>query len=116
SDFVYTSGIIMKPVFSQAKKIEPQHKRVIYAEGEDPRVLHAVRAAVEEGLARPILIGRPAVIARRIARAGLDLVETRDFEIVNTEDDPRYRELWQEYHQLMARDGVTEEIARAKMR
>ncbi|MFV0663762.1 NADP-dependent malic enzyme [Denitromonas sp.] len=116
SDFVYTSGIIMKPVFSQAKKIDPQHKRVLYAEGEDMRVLHAVRAAVEEGLARPILIGRPAVIARRIARAGLDLVETRDFEIVNTEDDPRYRELWQEYHQLMARDGVTEEIARAKMR
>ncbi|KAA3654521.1 MAG: NADP-dependent malic enzyme [Proteobacteria bacterium] len=116
SDFVYTSGIIMKPVFSQAKKIAPQHKRVLYAEGEDMRVLHAVRAVVEEGLARPILIGRPAVIARRIARAGLDLVETRDFEIVNTEDDPRYRELWQEYHQLMARDGVTEEIARAKMR
>ncbi|MCZ4304239.1 NADP-dependent malic enzyme [Zoogloeaceae bacterium G21618-S1] len=116
SDFVYTSGIIMKPVFSQAKKIEPQHKRVLYAEGEDPRVLHAVRAVVEEGLARPILIGRPAVIARRIARAGLDLVENRDFDIVNTEDDPRYRELWQEYHQLMARDGVTEEIARAKLR
>ncbi|TVO62741.1 NADP-dependent malic enzyme [Denitromonas ohlonensis] len=116
SDFVYTSGIIMKPVFSQAKKIEPQHKRVLYAEGEDPRVLHAVRAVVEEGLARPILIGRPAVIARRITRAGLDLVENRDFDIVNTEDDPRYRELWQEYHQLMARDGVTEEIARAKLR
>ena len=116
SDFVYTSGIIMKPVFSQAKKIEPQHKRVIYAEGEDPRVLHAVRAVIEEGLARPILIGRPAVIARRITQVGLDLVENRDFEIVNTEDDPRYRELWQEYHQLMARDGVTEEIARAKLR
>ena len=114
--FVYQSGIIMKPVFSQAKKIDPAKKRVIYAEGEDTRVLHAVRAVVEEGLAAPILIGRPAVIESRIAKAGLDLKLGRDFEVVNTEDDPRYRELWQEYHQIMSRDGATVEIARAKLR
>ncbi|MCB1959954.1 MAG: NADP-dependent malic enzyme, partial [Rhodocyclaceae bacterium] len=80
------------------------------------RVLHAVRAVVEEGLATPILIGRPAVIESRIAKVGLDLKIGRDFEVVNTEDDPRYRELWQEYHQIMGRDGATVEIARAKLR
>jgi len=116
SNFVYQSGIIMKPVFTAAKKIPLENKRVLYAEGEDVRVLHAVRAVLDEGLAQPILIGRPAVIERRIAKAGLDLVMGRDFEVVNTEDDPRYRELWQEYHQMMSRDGATEEIARAKLR
>jgi malate dehydrogenase (oxaloacetate-decarboxylating)(NADP+) len=116
TNFVYQSGIIMKPVFTAAKKIPLENKRVLYAEGEDVRVLHAVRAVLDEGLAQPILIGRPAVIERRIAKAGLDLVVGRDFEVVNTEDDPRYRELWQEYHQMMSRDGATEEIARAKLR
>jgi len=116
TNFVYQSGIIMKPVFTAAKKIPLEKKRVLYAEGEDVRVLHAVRAVLDEGLAQPILIGRPAVIERRIAQAGLDLVVGRDFEVVNTEDDPRYRELWQEYHQMMSRDGATAEIARAKLR
>ncbi len=116
SNFVYQSGIIMKPVFSAAKKIPMENKRVLYSEGEDVRVLHAVRAVIDESLARPILIGRPAVIERRIAQAGLDLVIGRDFDVVNTEDDPRYRELWQEYHQMMSRDGITAEIARAKLR
>jgi len=116
TNFVYQSGIIMKPVFTAAKKIPLEKKRVLYAEGEDVRVLHAVRAVLDEGLAQPILIGRPAVIERRIAKSGLDLVVGRDFEVVNTEDDPRYRELWQEYHQMMSRDGATAEIARAKLR
>ncbi|QID18929.1 NADP-dependent malic enzyme [Nitrogeniibacter mangrovi] len=116
TNFVYQSGIIMKPVFSAAKKIPAEKKRVLYSEGEDVRVLHAVRAVLDEGLAQPILIGRPAVIEHRIAKAGLDLVIGRDFEVVNTEDDPRYRELWQDYHKMMSRDGITAEIARAKLR
>ncbi len=116
SDFVYHSGIVMKPVFSAAKRIAPELKRVVYAEGEDERVLHAVRVVIDENLARPILIGRPAVIERRIQKIGLNLVPGRDFEIVNPESDPRYRDLWNEYHRIMARDGVTPEIAKAKMR
>ena len=116
TNFVYQSGIIMKPVFTRAKKLPLERKRVLYAEGEDTRVLHAVRVVIDEGLAQPILIGRPAVIERRIAKAGLNLVIGRDFEVVNTEDDPRYRELWQEYHRMMSRDGATVEIARAKLR
>jgi malate dehydrogenase (oxaloacetate-decarboxylating)(NADP+) len=116
SDFVYQSGIIMKPLFSAAKRIPPEQKRVIYAEGEDERVLHAVRVVIDEGLARPILIGRPNVIEMRIAQIGLNLVPDRDFEIINPESDPRYRELWQAYYRKMARDGVTPDIAKAKMR
>ncbi|MCB1908582.1 MAG: NADP-dependent malic enzyme [Rhodocyclaceae bacterium] len=116
TDFVYASGIIMKPVFSRAQKVPTEQKRVIYAEGEDDRVLHAVRVVVDEDLARPILVGRPTVIERRIEKIGLDLVPGRDFDVVNVEDDPRYRELWTEYHRLMWRDGVTPEIARAKLR
>jgi len=116
TNFVYQSGIIMKPVFSKAKALPMEKKRVIYAEGEETRVLHAVRVVIDEGLAQPILIGRPAVIERRIAQAGLNLVVGRDFEVVNTEDDPRYRELWQEYHRMMAREGNTVEMSRAKLR
>ncbi|MCB1916838.1 MAG: NADP-dependent malic enzyme [Rhodocyclaceae bacterium] len=116
SDFVYASGIIMKPVFSRAQKVPIEQKRVLYAEGEDDRVLHAVRVVVDEDLARPILVGRPSVIERRIERIGLDLVPGRDFDVVNVEDDPRYRELWTEYHRTKWRDGVTADIARAKLR
>ena len=116
SDFVYHTGIVMKPVFNLAKTVAPENKRVIFAEGEDERVLHAVRVAIDEGLATPILIGRPSVIEMRIAKIGLNLVPERDFEIVNPESDPRYRELWAEYHQMMAREGVTPEIAKARMR
>ena len=114
--FVYQSGIVMKPVFSAAKAVPMEQKRVIYAEGEDERVLHAVRVVLDEGLARPILIGRPDVIEMRIKKIGLNLKPERDFEIVNPESDPRYRELWNEYYRLMSRDGVTPDLAKAKMR
>ncbi|MDX9885676.1 NADP-dependent malic enzyme [Thauera sp.] len=114
--FVYQSGIVMKPVFSAAKAVPMEQKRVIYAEGEDERVLHAVRVVLDEGLARPILIGRPEVIEMRIKKIGLNLVPERDFEIVNPESDPRYRELWNEYYKLLSRDGVTPDLAKAKMR
>ncbi|MCK0510813.1 NADP-dependent malic enzyme [Aromatoleum buckelii] len=116
SDFVYQSGIVMKPVFSAAKRIPAEFKRVLYAEGEDERVLHAARVVIDEELARPILIGRPSVIEMRIQKIGLNLVPGRDFDIINPESDPRYRELWQEYHHMMCRDGVTPELAKAKMR
>ena len=114
--FVYQSGIVMKPVFSAAKAVPMEQKRVIYAEGEDERVLHAVRVVLDEGLARPILIGRPEVIEMRIKKIGLNLKPERDFEIVNPESDPRYRELWTDYYKLMSRDGVTPDLAKAKMR
>ncbi len=114
--FVYQSGIVMKPVFSAAKAVPMAQKRVIYAEGEDERVLHAVRVVLDEGLARPILIGRPEVIEMRIKKIGLNLVPERDFEVVNPESDPRYRELWTEYYKLMSRDGVTPDVAKAKIR
>ncbi|WP_114649866.1 NADP-dependent malic enzyme [Pseudothauera hydrothermalis] len=116
TDFVYQSGVIMKPVFSAAKRVTMEQKRVVYAEGEDPRVLHAVRVVIDEELARPILIGRPGVIEMRIKKIGLNLVPGRDFEVVNPESDPRYRDLWNEYFRLMSRDGVTPDIAKAKMR
>src|SRR5690606_23181758 len=91
-------------------------KRVAYAEGEDERVLRAVQAVVDDGLARPILIGRPAVIDQRIRRAGLRLQAGRDFELIDTEDDPRYRQYWEAYHRLLVRDGVTPDVAKAVMR
>jgi malate dehydrogenase (oxaloacetate-decarboxylating)(NADP+) len=116
NNFVYQSGIVMKPVFAAAKRVPLAQKRVIYAEGEDERVLHAARVAVDEGLARPILIGRPSVIEMRIKKIGLTLVPERDFDIVNPESDPRYRELCAEYHRMMCRDGVTPDLAKAKMR
>jgi malate dehydrogenase (oxaloacetate-decarboxylating)(NADP+) len=114
--FVYQSGIVMKPVFSAAKAVPMAQKRVIYAEGEDERVLHAVRVVLDEGLARPILIGRPEVIEMRIKKIGLNLVPERDFEVVNPESDPRYRELWTEYYKLMSRDGVTPDVAKSRVR
>ncbi len=114
--FIYRSGLIMRPVFTSAKEVAPEHKRVIYAEGEDERVLRAIRIVIDEGLATPILIGRPQVIEMRIERYGLRLKMGEDFEVVNTESDPRYRELWMEYQNLMGRRGVTPEIAKAAMR
>ncbi len=113
SSFVYHSGAIMRPVFDQAKG---SGSRVIYAEGEDERVLRALRAVLDEQLARPILIGRPSVIGMRIARSGLNLAAGRDFDVVNPESDPRYRELCDDYYGLMSRLGVTPEIAKAQMR
>jgi len=113
SGFVYHSSMLMKPVFEMAKK-NPQ--RLVYAEGEDERVLHAVQTVVDEGIARPVLIGRPAVVEARIAKLGLRIRAGTDFELVNPESDPRYREYWMEYHRLMARKGVTPEVAKREMR
>jgi malate dehydrogenase (oxaloacetate-decarboxylating)(NADP+) len=112
--FVYASGTIMKPIFTLAKRAA--HKRVAYAEGEEERVLRAVQVVVDENLARPTLIGRPAVIAQRVEKFGLRLVQGRDYEVVNTEDDHRYRDYWQTYHQMMERRGVTEQLAKIEMR
>ncbi|HTP97032.1 MAG TPA: NADP-dependent malic enzyme [Burkholderiales bacterium] len=111
--FVYHSGLIMKPVFDAAKQ---SPKRVVYAEGEEERVLRAVQVVIDEGLARPVLIGRPEVMSRRIERLGLRLKPGRDFVAVNPDDDPRYREYWTEYHRLAERKGVTPELAKLEMR
>jgi malate dehydrogenase (oxaloacetate-decarboxylating)(NADP+) len=116
TNFVYHSGILMKPVFTAAKRAPEDKKRILYAEGEDERVLRAVRVILDEGLARPLLIGRPSVIEMRIQKFGLNLTMGRDFEVINPESDPRYRDLWREYHRLMGRDGVTPETAKADMR
>ncbi|MBV8468968.1 MAG: NADP-dependent malic enzyme [Burkholderiaceae bacterium] len=112
--FVYASGNTMKPIFTVAKRA--QNKRVAYAEGEDERVLRAVQVVVDEGLARPTLIGRPAVIAERCERFGLRLQEGRDYDIVNVEQDARYRDFWQSYHLIGERKGITEQLAKIEMR
>jgi len=112
--FVYASGTTMKPIFAVAKRAA--HKRVAYAEGEEERVLRAVQVVVDEGLARPTLIGRPTVIAQRAEKFGLRLAEGRDYDIVNTENDHRYRDYWQTYHGMMERRGVTAQFAKIEMR
>lgn len=112
--FVYASGTTMKPIFAAAKKA--LKKRVAYAEGEDERVLRATQIVVDEGLARPTLIGRPAIIAQRIEKFGLRLKEELDYDVVNVEQDHRYRDFWQTYHRMTARKGVTEQIAKIEMR
>jgi malate dehydrogenase (oxaloacetate-decarboxylating)(NADP+) len=111
--FVSHTGMLMRPLFSAARAAP---RRVVYAEGEDERVLRAVQIALDERLVKPILVGRPAVIAARIERAGLRLRPGRDFEIVNPEDDTRFRQYWETYHRLNARDGVTAEMAKATVR
>ena len=111
--FITHTGMFMRPVFTAART---NPKRVAYAEGEDERVLRAVQVAMDEQLVKPILIGRPAVIAARIERAGLRLQAGRDFEVVNPEDDARFRQYWEAYHALTARDGVTPETAKAVVR
>ena len=113
NNFVYQSGFVMKPVFAAAKT-EP--RRVIYCEGEDERVLRAIQAVLDEKLAQPVVIGRPDVIQSRIERAGLRIVPGRDFEVVNPQSDPRYKELWQEYHHLRGRHGVTPQLAKQRLR
>ncbi len=113
NSFVYHSGFIMKPVFAAAKQAP---RRVIYCEGEDERTLRAVQTVLDEGLAQPVVIGRPEVIQSRIERAGLAIAAGRDFEIVNPDNDPRYKDLWQEYHQLRGRQGITPEIAKQRLR
>jgi malate dehydrogenase (oxaloacetate-decarboxylating)(NADP+) len=112
--FVYASGTTMRPIFTLAKRA--LHKRVAYAEGEEERVLRAVQVVVDEGLARPTLIGRPEVIAQRIEKFGLRLAADRDYDIVNTENDHRYRDYWQSYHAMTARKGVTAQLAKIEMR
>ncbi len=112
--FVYQSGAMMRPIFSIAR--HAAKKRIVYAEGEDERVLRAVRVVVDEGLARPILVGRPAVIAQRIERFGLRLREGEHYEVVNTDHDERYRDFWQTYQQLAGRKGLTPSFARIEMR
>jgi malate dehydrogenase (oxaloacetate-decarboxylating)(NADP+) len=114
--FVYASGSTMRPIFAIAKRAQPQHKRVAYAEGEEERVLRAVQVVVDEGLARPTLIGRPEVIAQRCERFGLRLKADRDYDLVNTEHDDRYRDYWQTYHHLTERKGVTAQLAKIEMR
>ena len=111
--YVYQTGMFMRPVFAAAKA---QPARVIYAEGEDERVLRAVQAVLDEGLAKPILVGRPDVIVARAERAGLRLKPGVDFEVVNPENDPRFRDCWETYHRLMGRDGVSPEAAKAAVR
>jgi malate dehydrogenase (oxaloacetate-decarboxylating)(NADP+) len=111
--FVYHSNMLMKPVFDAAKQ-DP--KRLVYAEGEDMRVLHAVQTVVDERIALPILVGRPAVIEQRIAKLGLRIRAGEHFDLVNPDDDPRYREYWTEYHRLMQRRGISPESAKRDMR
>jgi malate dehydrogenase (oxaloacetate-decarboxylating)(NADP+) len=113
NQFVYHSGLIMKPVFTAAK-LAP--KRIVYAEGEEERVLRAAQQVVDEGIARPTLIGRPDVVKVRIERLGLRLKRDKDFDLVDPGHDPRYREYWTEYHRLADRRGVTPEIAKLDMR
>jgi len=112
--FVYHSGHFMRPIFAAARRVSG--RRIVYAEGEDERVLRAVQVVADERLARPIVIGRPAVIERRLERFGLRMKPGVDFEIVNPEWDERYRAYWQEYHRLTDRSGITEEYAQIEMR
>src|SRR5258706_3126166 len=111
--FVYHSGLLMKPIFQAAKR---SPRRIVFAEGEDERVLRAVQVVVDEGLAKPILVGRPAVIAQRIERYGLRLKVGAHFEMTNPEDDPRFRAYWTAYLRLTERKGVTEQLAKIEMR
>ena len=112
--FVYASGTTMKPIYTAAKR--GLKKRVAYSEGEEERVLRAAQIVSDEGLARPTLIGRPAVIAERIEKFGLRLQEELDYDIVNVEQDSRYRDFWQTYHRMTERQGVTVQIAKIEMR
>ena len=113
--FVYQSGTFMKPVYDAARKAAPERSRIVFAEGEEERVLRAAQILVDEKLARPVLVGRPAVIEERIRRFGLRL-KSEQLTIINTAHDSRYREYWEEYHQLMARRGVTAQYAQLEMR
>jgi len=113
NNFVWHSGLLMKPVFAAAAGT---NKRIIFSEGESERVLRAVQTVVDEGLARPILIGRPEVVATNIERFGLRIRAEHDFELVNPDSDPRFKELWSDYHSLMERRGVSVEYAKKEVR
>ena len=112
--FVYASGTTMKPIFTAAKKA--LKKRVAFAEGEDERILRAAQIVVDEGIALPTLIGRPSVIAERVEKFGLRLKEGVDYNVVNVEQDHRYRDFWQTYHRMTERKGVTAQMAKIEMR
>ena len=112
--FVYASGTMMKPIFTAAKRA--LKKRIAYSEGEEERVLRASQIVVDEGIARPTLIGRPAVIAERIEKFGLRLREELDYDVVNVEQDDRYRDFWQTYHRMTERKGITQQMAKIEMR
>ena len=114
--FVYQTGILMRPVVNTAKHLPDAQKRVAYADGEDERALRAAQMAIDDHIACPILIGRPAVIQARIQKAGLRMQPGKDVEICNPEDDPRFRQYWEHYHQLMKRNGATTEMAKAAVR
>ncbi len=114
--FVYRSGTFMKPVFQAAKAAPAAKKRIVFAEGEEERVLRAVQIVVDEKLAKPILVGRPAVLAQRIQKFGLRLKPEIDFEVISPEYDARYRDYWQTYLSMTARKGITEQYARLEMR
>ena len=110
TEFVYKTNLFMKPIFSQARA---DAKRVVLAEGEEARVLHATQELITLGLAKPILIGRPSVIEMRIQKLGLQIKPGVDFEIVNNESDPRFKEYWSEYYAIMKRRGITQEAQKA---
>ncbi len=112
TQFVYHSGLIMKPVFSAAK-LNPQ--RVVYCEGEDERVLRAVQVVVDEGLARPVLVARPEVLLPRIEKSGLRIKPERDFDLVNPNSDARFRDYWRDYYKMMERKGVSEDYAKREV-
>ncbi|WP_306815273.1 NADP-dependent malic enzyme [Limnobacter parvus] len=117
--FVYHSGTFMKPIFAVAKRCvaeTPETSRIVFAEGEDERVMRAVQVVVDEAIAKPIMIGRPAVIERRLERFGLRIKPGVDFELINPEYDVRYKEYWRMYHDLTKRKGVTEAYAKIEMR
>jgi malate dehydrogenase (oxaloacetate-decarboxylating)(NADP+) len=116
SRFVTQTGILMRPIFNAAKSTPASKKRVAYADGEDERALRAAQMAIDEGIATPILIGRPAVIEARIAKAGLRIRLGVDVENVNPEGDPRFRQYWEHYHGMMKRNGATPEVAKAAVR
>ena len=116
SRFVYQTGMLMRPVINAAKALPEGSKRVAYADGEDERALRAAQMAIDDKIAQPILIGRPAVIAARIEKAGLRMQLGQDVEVCNPEDDPRFRQYWEHYHRRMKRDGATPEVAKAAVR
>jgi malate dehydrogenase (oxaloacetate-decarboxylating)(NADP+) len=115
--FVYQTGMVMRPVFAAAKAAGAERaRRVVYAEGEDERVLRALQVVLDERLAQPVLVGRPEVVRMRIERAGLRLQPGRDFELVDPENDARFRSYWELYRSLMGREGITPEAAKAAVR
>lgn len=111
--FVFRSGLLMRPIFDQARA---DKKRIVYAEGEDERVLRAAKAVIDEGIGIPILIGRPKIVQRRVERLGLNFKPGEDCEIINPQDDPRYRDYWKLYHSLAERKGVAPDEAKTRVR